>query len=431
MKTIKEMRAIVLLLFVLILTGCGGGGNSGASGNPQGSGGGGNVTPPARHTISWLQQGTTWKYQWSVADMNQSWTDLAGTFDEGFFLVTLGAEQVSGDLYIYPIIKSGNDGGFLGKWIYLGADSANNIYGLQTLSSAPALLFSSSGANPANGYFGNYTSQISVYPNRNPATQSFYAGDYPVYNEALAAIGSSATNVDFSSGGCEYFSGYGTICTEASSGPITGLTEFQYWSSTSGPSVMHFYKSYEDCLGFACTVRKTEKRIDLFSFGSADSIPDNFALELEPNNYSTPTPLNVNKALNVMVSNISNADPVSGYITGYSAPAGMDLAASMRDWYEFEVLPGQGNVTFDFYLVWNDPDATLDFFLYTAPGNTTYGFLYLAEAASFSMSEFNNSKFFSGTLLPGKYLLGVKETSTLAKPVGYGIISARSDLLPP
>jgi len=428
------MKALINFLIILILTGfiisCGGGGGgtpaddttNPADDTPQ-------IQPPKTHTIAWLQQGTTWKYQWSIADLNQSWTDVRGDYDEGFFIVTLGVEQPVNDLLVYPLIKSGDDGGFLSQWNFIGADGNNDIYGLQSLASNPVRLYAASNENPSNGYFQSFTSSISVIPNKLPASQSFYAGEYPSYNMTLTAIGSSGTDYDFSSGGCEYFSGYGTICTEASSGPITGLTEFQYWSADKGPTVMHYYKSYEDCLGTACTKKKLEKRIDLFSFSSTATLPDDLLIEKEPNNYSTPTNFPINKAITSMVANISNTDPASGYINGYSAPVGMDLAATMQDWYEFEILPGEENVTFDFYLVWNDTDVLLDFFIYTSPENSVYGFLYLGEGNSFTMESFNHSKFLSGTYLPGKYLLGVKSSTTLSVPIGYGIIAARSDLL--
>ena len=82
--------------------------------------------------------------------------------------------------------------------------------------------------------------------------------------------------------------------------------------------------------------------------------------------------------------------------------------------------------TVDFYLVWNDP-VDLDFYLFTAPDNETYGFLYLAEAdVSTGMVEFENAKFFSGTYSPGKYLLGVRRTSDPGFATGYGIMSMRA-----
>ena len=128
-----------------------------------------------------------------------------------------------------------------------------------------------------------------------------------------------------------------------------------------------------------------------------------------------------------MIGEVHVNDQPSGFIPGFDALVGMDLAATVHDWYAFEVLPGEETMDFIFFLLWND-DAALEFYLYTAPDNATYGFLYLAPSVTQTNPDgVNNAEAFSGTFLPGKYLLGVKRTVDAEFATGYGIIVVRGE----
>ncbi|GAG35768.1 unnamed protein product, partial [marine sediment metagenome] len=75
------------------------------------------------------------------------------------------------------------------------------------------------------------------------------------------------------------------------------------------------------------------------------------------------------------------------------------------------------------YLVWGQAETNLNFYLFTAPGTPTYGFLYLGQEDWLdTMPEFTHSKGFEGTFASGTYLLGVQRMTPSDFATEYGIL---------
>jgi len=124
-----------------------------------------------------------------------------------------------------------------------------------------------------------------------------------------------------------------------------------------------------------------------------------------------------------MFAAIGPYDTPSGYIPGYHAVVGMDLAAQVHDWFAFEITPELAALTVDFYLAWED-DVELGFYVFTDPTDPTYGFLYLGESFDNpGFAGFAHSRALSGTFAPGKYLLAVRRETPSELETGYRIFS--------
>jgi hypothetical protein len=426
---LKKIAVIVVFLAFSLLAACSGGGGGAAAPAPNNPVNPNPGTPqPLQHTVSWLAEGNFWLVSWSEADVNRSWTDVFGDYDTGSYSMKLGPEQELDNLLMYEIILNGDLDNLTPKWQFIGADNDDNIYGKESPGSSPVLLYSPLNGDSDAGFYSDFAQPIlSVTPNTQMVPSNFTGSD-DFFTGPLTRVGYSHSDVDYDPGGCEYFSGYGTICTSASSGPSTGESHYEYWDAAAGPVGSHYYKYYEDCVGTFCNSRKTERRAIVWSFG--DTGTTKIAYQNEPDSYANPTPLPTDTSYFTMIGEVHGNDAPSGYIPGYSAVIGMDLAAEIHDWYAFEVLPGEETMDFIFFLLWND-DSGLDFYLYTAPDNSVYGFLYLAEGVLQNTTanvDVNHASAFSGTFLAGKYLLGVKRTTAPnAYASGYGVMVIRGE----
>lgn len=431
----SSMWVFIVFCLVTLSGGCGGGGNPPADDNDPGATNDGTNDPgatndgtndpgPINHGVSWLAEGNFWLISWSEADVNRTWTDVFGDYDAGSYSMKLGPAVDDGDYVMHEISLTGDTQKMTPRWNYIGADRNGDIYAKVAVSDTPQLLYSAVRNEAGGGFFTDFSlSGLSVSTNTQMVPSNFTGP--AKYFDGLTRVGYSGSDQDYDPGGCEYFAGYGTICTESSSGPSTGTTHYEYWDAAAGPVGNHFYDYYEDCLGTFCNSRKTERRTLVWSFG--DAAGTKIAYHEEPDSYATPTPLPTDASFFNMIGEIHGSDQPSGYLAGYDAAVGMDLAATVHDWYAFEVLPGEEIMDFIFFLMWND-EANLEFYLYTAPDNPVYGFLYLAQSVTQTNPQgVNHAEAFSGTFLPGKYLLGVKRTVDAQYATGYGVMVIRGE----
>jgi hypothetical protein len=375
------------------------------------------------YTIPWLAEGNFWNVSWSEIEIDVGWTDSYGDHDVGSYVMKLGAPTVVNDKTMYQLLLTGDTRKYAPLWGSIGTDGCGNVFGLTSSSQTPVLIYSETSDEwSGTGYYTNFSGFSSVTVNRNGSIiSSQYTTRLPYFNPPLTAVGYSESESSFDPGGCDYFPGYGTICTEASSGPSTGLRYYEYWDHDAGPVGMHYSYDYEDCLGFACNEKHVEQRVEVWFFGDVTSIP--IAFENEPDTYADPTPFPVSESLFTMFGEVSEYDTPSGYIPGYDAAVGMDLAAEIHDWFAFEITPVLAGKTVDFYLAW-EADVEFGFYLFSAPDNAPYGFTYLAESLDFpEWEETAHARFFSGTYLPGKYMLGVIRETNSEFGTQYGIMS--------
>jgi len=297
-----------------------------------------------------------------------------------------------------------------------------------------------------SGFYTDFVGESGIQVNRNGymapskyTKQSGYAG-------ALTSVGWSKNNVVYSGSGCEYFPGYGTICGSQGTGAgpdVNNEMHFEYWSPTAGPVGMHQAYNYENCIGFSCNEKHIEQRIEIWHFGDTSGSVD-FLYEDEPDTYAEPTLINLDEITGQVFSvygDIYNGDLPSGVIEGYSAVVsdelmtqigswyphgaqeGQQIAERVHDWYKFDVSETDAGRDFGFYLVWNDEQTNLNFYLFTAPDTPGLGFLYLKQEDFLNtFTEFNHSKGFEGSFSAGSYLLGVERTTPSDFATEYGIL---------
>lgn len=383
------------------------------------------------YTIPWLAQENFWTVAWSWIEIDVGWTASYGDFDANSYVMKLGPSTVVDGKTMYELQVSGDLDDFAPLWNYVGTDGCGNVYGQTSSSATPTLIYSETdGEWSGTGFWTDFSGFSPITVNRSASiVGSQYTGQLPYFEPPLTAVGFSESSSSYDPGGCEYFPGYGTICIEASVGPASGTQVYEYWDRNAGPVAMHYAYDFEDCLGVACNEKHVERRIEVWFFGDVSSVP--LLFENEPDTYADPTPLPVSEDVLVMAGAIGEFDTPSGYLAGYNAEVGMDLAATIHDWFAFEITPELAALTVDFYLVWND-DVDLSFYLYIDPDNTQYPFTYLAESGDFpEFEDFNHARFFSGTYLPGKYMLGVVRNSGSTTETLYGIFSFAGTLSQP
>ena len=330
----------------------------------------------------------------------------------------------------------------------IGTDTYGNVYGLESAGATPVLIFSIVDDTwSGSGFYTDFEGETGILVNRNGYMVSSQYTKQSGYSGTLTSVGWSKDDVVYSSGsGCEYFPGYGTICgsTGTGAGPdVNNEMHFEYWSPTAGPVGMHRAYNYEDCIGFMCNERHVEQRIEIWYFGDTTG-PVDFIFEDEPDTYADPTLIDLDEITGQVFSvygAVYEEDTPSGYIDGYSAVVsdelmaqiqdwypftaqeGMDIAVQVHDWYKFEITQADASREFKFYLVWGEAETNLNFYLFTAPDNPIYGFLYLGQENWLdTMSEFTHSKGFDGTLASGTYLLGVQRMTSSDFATEYGIL---------
>ncbi|NOR41921.1 MAG: hypothetical protein GQ572_01200 [Gammaproteobacteria bacterium] len=401
--------------------------------------------------ISWLREGNFWKVAWHEVETNIGWTGGYGDYDLGSYTMKIGAPQLVAGIQMYELILSGDTQKYTPLWQYIGTDNLGNVYGLSSIDATPTLIFSKVDDTWTGiGFYTDFEGETGIQVNRNGymapskyTKQSGYAG-------TLTSVGWSKNNVVYSGSGCEYFSGYGTICgsTGTGAGPdVDNEMHFEYWSPTAGPVGMHLAYNYENCLGFYCNEKHLEQRIEIWHFGDVTGSVD-FLYESEPDTYVDPTMIQLGDIIGQVFSvygDVYTGDLPSGVIESYSAVVsdelmaqieswyphsateGQDIAERVHDWYKFEISEADVERDIAFYLVWNEEETNLNFYFFTAPDNPTYGFLYLGQETFLdTVTEFNRSKGIDGTLAAGTYLLGVERTTPSDFATEYGILVLRA-----
>jgi hypothetical protein len=327
-------------------------------------------------------------------------------------------------MQMYPLELDGDTEKYTPRWTHLGTDGFGDVYGLSSASGDPQRLYSEVDADwTGQSLFASFEQGKAIRVDRQASiVPSKYTKGKAYFEPPLSAVGYSERETNYSAGGCEYFGGYGTICTEASAGPAKGEMHIEYWSPTAGPVAMHYAYDYQDCVGTACHEKHKEQRAVVWFFG--DTVSQPMALARERDSYAEPNSIPLDQPIFTTMGDVHRGDQPSGRIAGYDAEVGMEVAAEMHDWFAFEIPAGLKGKTVDFYLGWNEEDVDLGFYLYSAPDNQVYGFLYLAEGQLSDKTDFTRMKFLSGTYEPGRYLLGVVRQTDADFATGYGIISA-------
>jgi len=385
------------------------------------------VTPCEPRDIPWLVPGNFWSVAWSWIEIDVGWTGSYGDYDADSYVMKLGPASDVGGRTMYQLQVSGRPDDFAPLWKYVGTDGCGNVFGQTSSGQVPVLIYSeTSNEWSGTGFWTDFEGFDPVEVSRGAAmTPSQYTKQIPHFTPPLTSVGYSESNSSYDPGGCEYFPGYGTICTEGGSGPTSGTHFHEYWDAQAGPVGMHYAYDYEDCLGVACNEKHRETRIEVWFFGDVNDAP--IVYEDEPDTYADPTPFPVSEELLTMFAAIGPYDTPSGYIPGYHAPVGMDLAAQVHDWFAFEITPELSALTVDFYLAW-EHDVELGFYVFTDPDNEDYGFLYLGESFDNpGFADFAHSRALSGTYLPGKYLLAVRRETPSDLETGYGIFGLAGD----
>lgn len=378
--------------------------------------------PCQPYTVPWLVEGNFWNVSWSWIEAGADWWTATtyGDFDVGSYTMKLGPGTTVDEKTMFELQVSGQVDDFGPMWSHIGTDGCGNIYGMTSSSASPTLVYSETSDEwSGTGFwtdFAGHAASVSVTRNAS-MTPSQYTKDLPYFDPPLTRVGHSESESNYDPGGCEYFPGYGTICTDASTGPASGTHLFEYWDAEAGPVGMHYGRDYEDCLGVACTEEHVERRIEVWYFGDVTSDP--LLFEDEPDTYADPTAFPVSEEILVMAAAISEYDTPSGYIAGYDAGPAMELAAGIHDWFSFEITSATAGRTVDFYLAWNDT-VDLGFHLFAAPDHPI-GFTYLAEGDVFDWEDFEHSKFLSGQFQEGTYLLGVVRNTDSEFETHYGI----------
>jgi hypothetical protein len=400
------------------------------------------------YDIVWLREGNFWKVAWHEVEIDVGWTGGYGDYDLGSYTIKLGTPQQIEGIQMYELLLDGDTEKYTPLWKWIGTDTYGDIYGIEYDSAAPVLIFSLTNDTwSGSGFYTEFEEETGVSVNRNgymaPSQYTSQSG----YSGTLTSVGWSKNKVVYSEGGCEYFPGYGTICTESGTGAgpdVNNEMHFEYWSPTAGPVGMHRAYNYEDCIGFMCNEKHIEQRIEVWFFGDVTGMVD-FVYEDEPETYADPTLIAIDEIKGqvfIAYGAVNKQDTPSGYIEGYSAVVsdelmdqikdwypftaqeGMEIAVQVHDWYKFEITPEDASRTFEFYLVWNEAETDFNFYLFSAPDNPTYGFLYMGQdhLEPDVMTEFNHSKGFSGTYAPGTYLLGVQRMTPSDFATEYGIL---------
>ena len=399
------------------------------------------------YSIAWLQEGNFWKVAWHEVEINVGWTGGYGDYDLGSYTLKIGPPQQIAGLQMFELIVTGDTSKYTPLWEYIGADTNGNVYGIKSNNEAPVLIFSEVDDTwSGSGFYADFEGETGILVNRNgymaPSQYTKQSG----YSGILTSIGWSKDKVVYSGSGCEYFAGYGTICGETGTGAgpdVDNEMHFEYWSPTAGPVGMHKAYNYENCIGFYCNEKHVEQRIEVWHFGDKAGAVD-FIYENEPDTYAEPTLIHLGDISGQVFSvygDIYNLDMPSGVIDGYSAVVsdelmakikdwypftaqeGQDIAEQVHDWYKFEISSADAGRNLAFYLVWSQAETNLNFYLFTAPDNQDFGFLYLGQENWLdTMEEFSHSKGFDGTLAAGTYLLGVQRTTPSDFATEYGIL---------
>ena len=364
------------------------------------------------------------------------------SYQGGSYTFRLGEPTEIDSMTFYPIEITGETGTMVPLWQWIGSDHQGNIYGKNTVSGSPTLIYSSdSNTWVGSGFYTDFDGYRPITVSRDSSIiPSQITRRAPFFDPPITSIGYSSFDSGYSPGsGCEYFGAYGTICTGPSTGPSTGRRIFEFWDEEAGPVAMHSAYDYEDCTGVYCNETHVENRLEVWFFGDIDSLP--FEMEKEPDAYDDPSVLPLERGeLYTVAAEINRMDQpagsfaedwvVGGHPYGQNPSYPKEQAAQIHDWYSFEITEETVNVGFLFYLVW-EKDVDLEFSLFqrkevSSPTPATL-LLYLedGEPCAYATCEnFDHAELFDGNISEaGTYLLGVRHPEAEPEMTGYGIMA--------
>jgi hypothetical protein len=406
----------------------------------------GSVLAPAQASakeISWLQEGNFWKVSWMETIYQIDWEGLeSSSYQGGAYTLRLGEATATHGMTFYPIEITGETGEMVPLWQWIGSNHEGDIYGKNTVSGSPTLIYSSdSNTWVGSGFYTDFDGYRPITVSRNSSIiPSQITRRVPFFDPPITSIGYSSFDSGYSPGsGCEYFGAYGTICTGPSTGPSTGRRIFEFWDEEAGPVAMHSAYDYEDCVGVYCNETHVENRLEVWFFGDVDSLP--FEIEKEPDSYDNPSALTLERGeLHTVAGEINRMDQpagsfaegwvVGGHPHGQNPSYPKEQAAQIHDWYSFEITEETVNVGFLFYLVWNK-NVDLEFSLFqmkevSSPTPATL-LLYLQDGGECEgpvCKNFDHAELFDGSVNEaGTYLLGVRHPEAEPDMTDYGIMA--------
>lgn len=371
------------------------------------------ASPPRTERITkWLGEGNFWMISWSEVEYETVFLGSPSySGDFGSYTMKLGPPIVIDGIKMFEIQLDGDVKKLTPRWSRIGADKYGDIYGVMPNSQIPVLLYSPELTSwPGSGFYTKFDANSRLPVNRSASIiPSKYTNGKPYFNPPLTAIGTSS-NYQTSSGGtgCEYFAEYGTICGAGpGGGATTAQAQLEFWHTDAGPVAMHDAYDYQDCLGFACTGKHKEQRIEVWSF--IDTSTGYIRHNNEPDSFTQPTVITLSGTGSWMSGEVYQTEAKSSGNSNWSA----------HDWYAFNVTAAR-NVSIR--LFWGEDGTNFNIELYTAP-DSLYGFMHLDSGKSYNDPDFKYAKIIDGMFQPGKYMLGVTRTTTSKFGSGYSILS--------
>lgn len=392
--------------------------------------------------VPWLAEGNFWQVAWSEVDYQVGLFETTSSYDLGSYSMKLGAPVSQAGKQMFPIQLGGDTRKYKPLWTSIGTDGCGAIYGgdgsrvVRIYSLTDSGWTGSSFWTPFTGY-----PSISVQRGASVIPSSYSRRVSDIFAPPITSVGYSTAQSGIGAGhGCEYFEGYGTLCTGDSPGASTHQFIYEYWAAKAGPIAMAYAYDY-DSGDSPRTRHHTEKRADVWFFG--DVVNNSYRFEQEPDSCVAATPITLpgDKHLFSVFGEISNYDKPAGAIPGVSAvisdavyaqikswypfdqTTGQNIAVQIQDWFSFEIVDTQQRA--EIYLVWDD-DAQLELHWFAAPDNATYGFMYFGQDSidiGTELPEFKHKKGIPNPMVAGKYLLGVRRTAPAQFSTPYGIMA--------
>ncbi len=388
----RLFNLLITFLFIVSLAACGGGGGGSPpdnTDNTQPADPDPTPTPDPTPVISGfnftLSEGDFWEYKW---DSVKRITDASGTDidnDNGRLRLTLGTPTQINGINTYKLIVAGNStqysSNFLRAWKYLAINN-NQLLGSKDGLTLEVLFDGMTGYWPGTGLFNSFSNLVV-------ATQSTIDNNY-ITSPAISISNSSSSNQ------CEYFPGYGTICT----GDVDStLREKEYYLPNIGPVGAYYYSStyYGGTYPQSFTTTRNVGLVATSFLG--DVISDD--LEIESNDSKT------------LAQTVRVSVPMTGYIkrndpgTSDSQVAANTVNPDQRiaDWYEITVATSSSrSIALSFSGTFSD----LDLYLFDGNG------LKIGESHGDNQGTGIYTETISRSLSAGTYYIGIQAFTTRA-----------------
>ena len=333
-------------------------------------------------------EGAWWEYVWTEYKSSYSMSNTSYSLANSYFRITLGPAETVDNIAMYKIEVSGDPGNYAPRWDRIGGDSKGCIYATLAGSSNPVLLFdpASGGQWPGAGFFTELQNTVLMTATTNATvtvgewheSDRYFSG--PAY----------AVRYSFEQNNCEYFPGIGNIC---GGDPDQNVLEIEYWTPDLGPVAWHSYSSYSSCGGGFCSGSVWENDVGLYrSSLLGDTL--SYLLETGPTSLNNPMPFPNSEDLpSRVMGRVKTGDPVD---------------YDIHDWYEIELSQ---ETAFLALLLWTAPEADFNLYIISHPDNPVNPFTFLASSATNELGSGDASnqtkEEISGTIQPGKYILGV------------------------